>query len=156
MQNFFEEVIKANKTLYKADHMLYVSFPLIKDKKMLLKIIFEIKNAVICYINLILKYEHLNNKIILSKDPEINYRLFKEKSSQRYELDNHDLHLIDELFDIYKSHKESPFEFLKNDKLVILSENMERRIVSFEKVKEFMNLAKKIRGKTEETLLRKI
>ena len=53
-----------------------------------------------------------------------------------------------ELFDIVEKHKQSPFEFVKNGKVVILSENLKTEIITIEKTKEFLLLGK--------TLLKKI
>ena len=53
-----------------------------------------------------------------------------------------------ELFDFVEKHKESPFEFVKDQKLVILSNGLRPKVMTVEKTKEFMIAAKSILKKT--------
>jgi len=46
MEKFLENIYVAEKSLRTVDHMVYVTFPLIKDKRLLLKIIQELKNII--------------------------------------------------------------------------------------------------------------
>ena len=68
MEKFLEGLQKAEKTIQEADHIVYVTFPLIKDKRLLLKVLQEIKNAVIICINSVLQYEYLYKRIRIYKD----------------------------------------------------------------------------------------
>jgi len=56
------------------------------------------------------------------------------------------------LFNIIEEHKKSSMEFLKNSKIVILSENMQPKTITTEKVKEFLTLAKNILQKIKKTI----
>ena len=150
MEKFLENILEAEKNIQIADHMTYVTFPLIKDKRLLLKILQEIKNAVVHCISSILQYDYLYKKIDLYKDSRENFRVFIEKCASNYEITKEELGLITELFDVVEKHRQSPFEFVKGDKLVILSNGLKPRTLSIEKTKEFLILGKSIIKKTRE------
>lgn len=154
MQKFLENLQEVEKTIQRIDHMTYVTFPLIKDKKLLLKILLETKIAITQCINSILQYEYLYKKIILHKSTKTNFKTFQEKCAPRYKITQKEIELIIELFDIVEKHKQSPFEFVKNDKIIILSENLKPETITIEKIKEFLILGKNILKKTKQGILR--
>lgn len=154
MEKFLEKIEEAEKTIQTADHMIYVTFPLIKDKRLLLKVIREIKTAISNCVSSILQYEYLYKRITLYKDSKTNFKTFTEKCAQRYQISREEIKLILELFDFVEKHKESPFEFVREEKVVILSENMRPKTLTIEKTKEFLILAKNILRKTRETMKR--
>lgn len=156
MEKFLEGLAKAEKTIQEADHIVYVTFPLIKDKRLLLKVLQEIKNAVILCINSILQYEYLYKRIRIYKEAQDNFRSFREKCAPRYSITPEEITKILELFDFAESHKASPFEFMKEDKIVILSKSMQPKTLTLEKTKEFLIVTKDIIKKAGETLRRNL
>lgn len=151
MEKFLENIIAAEKKIQIVDHMIYVTFPLIKDKRLLLKILQEIKNAVMDCISSILHYEYLYKRITLYKNPKSNFKIFIEKCAPRYQITKEEINLILELFDFIEKHRESPFEFIKDDKVIILSNDLNPKTLTIEKTKEFLMLVKNILRKTRET-----
>jgi hypothetical protein len=151
MEKFLENIIAAEKKIHIVDHMIYVTFPLIKDKRLLLKILQEIKNAVMDCIRSILQYEYLYKRITLYKNPKSNFKIFIEKCTPRYQITKEEINLILELFDFIEKHRESPFEFIKDDKVIILSNDLNPKTLTIEKTKEFLMLVKNILRKTRET-----
>ncbi|MFH1787437.1 MAG: hypothetical protein ABH811_01455 [archaeon] len=154
MEKFIENIQSANKTIKIIDHMVYVTFPLIKDKRLLLKILLETKKAIVDCINSILQYEYLYKRIKLYKNQKENLRTFKEKCASKYNITKQEINLINELFEIAEQHKKSPFEFIKDKKIIILSEELQPKIITFEKTKEFLILGKNILNKTKQVILR--
>ena len=152
MEKFLENLQKAEKSLQTADHMIYITFPLIKDKRLLLKILEEIKKSIAHCINSILQYEYLYKRISIYKDSRSNFRVFTEKCAPRYKITKEEINSILELWDVIEKHKESPFEFVKDNKIVILSTNLSPKIITVEKIKEFLMFGKSIIKKTKETM----
>lgn len=150
MEKFLENLAAAEKTIKSADHMAYVTFPLVKDKRLLLKVLQEIKNAVTLCINSVLQYEYMYKRISLYKDPGSNFRTFVEKCAPKYNINQNELDLIMELFDFIKKHNESPFEFAKDNKVIILSNGLKPKTLTLEKIKEFLILSKTILKKVQE------
>ena len=155
MEKFLENLEEAHKIILIADHMFYVTFPLIKDKKLLLKILSDTKIAISKCISSVLQYEYLYKRIKLFNNPKTNFRTFEEKCARRYNITEQEIKLILELFEVVEEHKKSSMEFLKNQKIVILSKNLQQKIVPIEKVKEFLILAKNILRKTDDKILKK-
>jgi len=152
MEKFLENLQEAEKTIQTIDHIVYVTFPLIKDKRLLLKTLLETKIAVTSCINSILQYEYLYKRIRLYKDSKTNFQTFERKCALRYNISKEEISLIYELFDIAKKHKESEMEFVKNEKIIILTENLEPKTLTVEKIKQFLALAKDILIKTKKRI----
>lgn len=154
MEKFLEGLEKAERIIHEADHIVYVTFPLIKDKRLLLKVLQEMKSAIIICINSILQYEYLYKRIRIYKDAKENFQTFKDKCAPRYKIASEEISVILELFDFAESHKASPFEFVKDEKIVILSNGMIPRTLTLEKIKEFLIASKSILQKTAENIRR--
>ncbi|MBU1129042.1 MAG: hypothetical protein KJ949_00220 [Nanoarchaeota archaeon] len=152
MEKFIEYLEESGKRIATADHLLYVTFPLINEKRLLLKILEEINFGIANCLNSILQYEYLFKKIRLSSDPKQNLEIFKQKCAPRFSITPREVKSILELFEIMKAHKKSPFEFVRDEKIVILSENMSQKIINLEKTKEFLASAKSVLEKTKKVL----
>ena len=152
MEKFLENLQEAQKTIQTIDHLVYVTFPLIQDKKILTKILTETKNAITNCISSILQYEYLYKRIELYKDTKTNFNIFIKKCCPYYKITQQEIDLIIELFELVEKHKESITEFIRNQKVIILSENLKTETITIEKIKEFLNLSKEIMKKILETI----
>jgi len=63
MERFLESLDKAKRLIQTADHLSYVTFPLIKEKRLLLKILEDISDSVVYTINAILQYEYIHKRV---------------------------------------------------------------------------------------------
>lgn len=156
IEKFLQKIHDSEKTLRTASHLTYVTFPLVRDKKLLLKIVTEIKSAIANCISSILQYEYLYKRISLYKSPRKNMEIFQMHCAKRYNITEQEIREIKELFDIVDKHRSSPMEIMKDEKVVILSENMQQKTISIEKTKDFLELAKKILQKTKNNLKEEI
>jgi len=152
MAKFLEYLAEAQKIVSIIDHMFFVSYPLVQDKKVLIKIILESKKAISNCINAILQYEYLFKRITLFKDPALNMKTFILKSAPRYSISDSEIRLIAELFEVVRLHEKSPMEFSREKNLVILSEDMHPKVISLDKTREFLLLSKNILQKTKQNI----
>jgi len=152
VEKFIEYLKIAEEKIQTIDHMIYVTFPLIKDKRLLLKILSELNIAILNIINSILQYEYLYKRINLTKDAKTNLRIFIQQCAPRYQITEQEIKLIIELLDLAEKHKKSPFEFVKEEKVVILSENLKPATITLDKTKEFLIMSKNLLKKTRETI----
>jgi len=104
--------------------------------------------------NAVLQYEYLYGRARLSSDPKKNFKTFLEKCCPRYSISEIEIKRILKLFEIVEKHKASPMEFVKEDKVVILSENMNSETITIEKVKEFLDSSKIVLQKAKDIILR--
>jgi hypothetical protein len=156
MEKFIESLTDAGKTTRAIDHMMYITYPLFKDKKILIKVLIETQSALTKCINAILQYEYLYKRIRLYKDPKDNFHTFLQKCAPLYEIQPGELEKIKELFILTKKHQQSTMEFVKEDKLVILSDDMKKETIDLEKIKGFLNLLKAVLQKAQQRILRNI
>jgi hypothetical protein len=154
MAKFIEYIQEAEKIIRTIDHITYITFPLVKDKKLLLKILLETKIAITNCINSILQCEYIYKRISLYKDPKTNFKTFQRKCAKRYGINEKEIRLILDLFNIIRKHNQSPMEFMRPGKIIILSENSTPKIITIEEVKEFLILGKNILEKTKQGILR--
>jgi len=156
MEKFLEYLKTAEDKIQKVDHMIYITFPLIKDKRLLLAILSELNVIILNILNSILQYDYIHKKIALSKDARENLETFIQFSSKNYGINEEEIKKILEILDLGEKHKKSPFEFVKEEKVVILSENLNPAVVTIEKAKEFLLLEKTILKKVRETMRNKV
>jgi len=152
MEKFIEYLQEAEKEIHILDHLIYVTFPLVKDKKLLIKITIETNKALKNIMNAILQYEYLYKRIRLSHDANTNLRIFIEKCAPPYKITQQELNTISELQKITKGHETSTMEFVKDNKVVILSEELNHQTLTVEKAKEFVQTAKSILEKTKQIM----
>jgi len=148
MEKFQENLNKVIKNLQIADHMTYVTFPLVNDKRLLLKIFDNIYTAIIECINTILNYEYLYKRIRIYAEINENLRTFANKCAKNYGLTNSQIKQIQDIIALNKQHKQSAMEFVKKDKIVILSDNLGTQTIDIKRIKEFLLLAKELLMKT--------
>ncbi|MBU3906637.1 MAG: hypothetical protein KKA64_00100, partial [Nanoarchaeota archaeon] len=118
MEKFLEYLETAENMIRTVDHMIYVTFPLIKDKRLLLKIISDMNTAILGIISSILQYEYLQKRIELTKDASSNLRVFIEKCAPRYRMNEQEIKSITNLINLAEKHKKSPFEFVRDEKVI--------------------------------------
>lgn len=148
LEKFQENLKESIRNLQIADHMAYVTFPLVNEQRLLLKIFDEIYKSIINCINAILNYEYLYKRIRLYKDNNDNLQVFKEKCAKNYGLNNEQVKKICEILDLNKKHKKSAMEFVKKDKVVILSNNLNTQTLDIQTIKQYLLLAKEFLMKT--------
>lgn len=142
MEKFQENLKQAIRSLQIADHMTYVTFPLVNEQRLLLKIFDEIYKTIINCINAILNYEYLYKRIQLYINNRENIRTFANKCAKTYNLSNEQIKRILEILELNKKHKQSAMEFVKKNRVVILSDNLKTQTLDIQKIKEYLLLAK--------------
>ncbi len=97
MEKFHQDLKEAIKALQIADHMTYVTFPLVNEQRLILKIFDEIYKSIIGCINAILNYEYLYKRIKLYRDTNDNMQTFINKCAKNYTLNNEQIKKIKEI-----------------------------------------------------------
>jgi len=121
---------------------------------MFLTVLSEINNAVLLIINSILQHDYIYKQIELSKDAKTNFRTFTTKCAQSYNINDNELRIIIEILSLAEAHRKSAMEFLKNDKVIILSDTLQPQTLSLERIKEFLVVTKEIFLKTSQKLIK--
>ena len=133
----------AAKNIQIADHMMYVTLPIVNERRLLLKIFDEIYKAIINCMYSLLYYEFSLGRVKLSDVLSENIALFL-KLSQRNLLSREQLKLIQEIIVVHERHSESALEFVRREKVVIMSDSLGVKSLDVRKTKEYLLVAKEL------------
>ncbi len=143
-ERFKQRLDNAVRSLQIADHMVYVTYPLLNEKRLILKIFNEIYQSIIGFIEAILEYDYLYKRINLYQNQKDNLETFFTKSFKNYDITHEQLKKIKEIFEIYEKHKQSSMEFVRKERVIILGNNLKTEFLDILKIKEQLLLAKQI------------
>jgi len=149
MEKYIENLNKAAVMLQTADHLLYMTYPLVREKRLLLKILNEIYLVILNIVNSILQYEYVHKRINLYKSAQENLSVFKNKCAPRFGITEEQVKSIQTIFELAEKHKTSPFEFVRDNKIVIMNNALHTDTITVEKMKEFILLSKEVLRKAE-------
>lgn len=138
-----ELLAKAEHSLRTADHMVYITYPLIKENLLLKKILEELYKGANSIVQAILNYESLYKRIAL-QDSKTNWLSFKEKCAPRFNITPPELQLLFELFALAEKYHTSSMDFIRKDKLIIMADNLRTESVSLEQLKKYLGTIKVI------------
>jgi len=148
-EKFMLNLEEASKNLQSADHIVYITYHLLKEKKLLLNALEKTYEAVIQTINAILQYDYLWKRIKLYSDPKDNFDTFTRKCASRYSITKEEIEQITALFKLIEMHKKSPMEFLRRERVVLMSENLNTAVIDIENVKSYIRIARSILQKAK-------
>lgn len=130
---------KARQKIKVADHMLFMTYPLVKDPKLLLSIIENVFASLDIGMDAVLKHERLFKRIPPYHDTfPSRFELFKKKIIPRYGLSPHYGELVREIQRLLAERKKSPVEFARKDKFVICSPSYNLKTVDVNLVKKYI------------------
>lgn len=139
MENYKKLAQDAVLLMKGADHLIYVTYPMIKDSKMLLGIIKNIYDASLKAMDSILIYERTYKRLpVYAEDFYGNLDLIKLHCMPKYSLPREFIQIIKDIKELLNDHKKSPVEFRRKDSFVIASENYKLRSVDINKVKAYL------------------
>ena len=151
-QKFLQSFNNALKSFNAADHLCYVSYPLLKENKLFLSIISELNIFSIYLINSILQYEYYYKRIQLFTDPNINLDTFRNQCIPLYGFSDIEVKSLFEVRRLAQAHKSSPMEFVKNSNIVIMTDSLRTETLNIDKIKNFVSCSKSILDKTKKRL----
>jgi len=143
MESVLRMVDKANKSLNTADHLAYMTYPLLKDVKILVSITENLHNAYTFAMDAFLTYERMYKRISsLPEGYESRFDIFKTKIAKRYNIEREHLLMMKDLENIISYRRKSPLEFIRKDKLVICSDSYKMKTINYEQIKSYINKSK--------------
>lgn len=144
MERYQEAREYAKRKIKIADHMLGVTFPLVKDPRLLLAIIENIFLAYTNSIAALLHYERLYKRIPPFRDDsfESKFNMFRERCVIKHKIDKSYLTEIQDIKDIIVAHRKSPVEFKRRDMLVICSDNYRMKTIGVYDLQKYLDKAK--------------
>ena len=143
MEQFQESRDKAKKNIQIADHMLGVTYPLVKDTKLLVAIM---ENIFLAYTNAmaaILYHERLFKRIPPFQDNfDSKFNMFRERCVEKFAFDKSEVADMKDIKELLVQHKKSPMEFIRKDRFVICSDNYRMKTLSLADIQSYISKAK--------------
>ena len=143
MEPFQESLLKAKKKLHLADHMVFVTYKLVNDPRLLLSAIKNIFNSLQNTIDSLLIYERVFKRIpAYPENFGSKFSILKDNCINRLNLDQSYLYLIKDIHTLLLEHKNSPVEFSRKDRFIICSSNYQTKSISLKEIKEYISRSK--------------
>mgnify|MGYP001562813167 CR=1 FL=1 len=138
MDKLKQLITEANTEFKKADHLAYVTYPMIRESKLLYAIAEVLYNSLHKGVEAVLAYERLYKRIPLVPGTfETEIELFKDVSA-RYGFNRNIVLLLLDLKRLIKAKKESPVEFVRKDKFVICDDDYTMSVLDINKIKAYV------------------
>jgi len=145
------ELIEAKRLLKIADHMVYITYPVLKEQRLLIKILSQINDALNNTISAVLNHEYLQKNIKKYSDSKMNFEAFIGCCPE-YNIDKTHINIIKKVSGIMEMHSKSPLEFIRKDQFVIMSDNLKTEPITIERLKIFLHVSQQIFEKTIEKI----
>ena len=134
---------KANEKIKVADHMLFMTYPLLKDPKLLLSVVENVHCALDYAVASLLHHEKLFKRIPAFQETwQSRFDMFKNTVVPQQKINQSYVKLISDVKILLTAHKKSPVSFAKNDKFVILSPKYDIKQLDVNMVKKYVFEAK--------------
>lgn len=142
MDTFKNLVLESNKHYRLADHIANITYPLIKDSKLLLSMLDNIDKCVKYALDAFIYYEKINDRIsVFPEDLPTKLHVFSKTAAIRHNVNGFQI-LVREINELLSKHKESPVEFIKDNKLYMYNREYKARTLDIKDIKLYLLKAK--------------
>ena len=141
---FEDDLMEFEIQLKRVEKLIFLS-NFFKSKKIILTTLEELAGANKFLMISILKLNHIKGKIKLSQDSKENKRILHEEIAKDWEIEEM-LNLSERLMILAKKHKQSPIEFMRKGKVVILDENQNIETITISSLKDHLKNIKEIKN----------
>ncbi|MBT4538664.1 hypothetical protein HOI26_01030 [Candidatus Woesearchaeota archaeon] len=154
MSNDFLDSRKKAKFQHEcARHLLHVTYPMVKDPKLLMGVV---NNLVISFehaIDAILAYERQLHLIpIYGSTFQSKLHTFQRKSVKRNKIDPRHISLLLDLKQLQEMHKNCPVEFQRGNRLILATKEYKMQSLSMDKLQKWLYQTKDFLDKTDDIL----
>ena len=148
MELFQELIIEANKAFKTADHLIYVTYPLVNDVKLIVTIVDNLNKALLYGVEALLQYEYLYKRIsFMPREFSDKIEVFKSYCIPKYNISRESLLLVSDIKNLVEHRKNSPIEFVRSEKFVMCTSDYKMRVLNYDKVKNFTLLTREFINK---------
>lgn len=130
---------KAAEKIQVADHMLFMTYPMVKDPKILLAVIENVYASLDFGMGAILHHEKLFKRVPPFQESfQSRLEVFRRLVVPNYNLNPGYVRLITDVRSVLSEHRKSPVSFVKNDKFVILSPSYNVKTIDIGLAKKYV------------------
>ena len=151
MEKFAEFSQKAVRSYQTADHMVHMTYTVVKDPKVLLLAITHLNESFENAVSALIYYDYYFKRIQnFPSEFKEKLDIFRRYTCNKYGIPRATVQAILDVKSIYLDHKSSEIEFRRRNSFVIASKNYKLRTINSEKLKSFLVLAKPLLSKVLE------
>jgi hypothetical protein len=136
--------MRVHPSLIRADHLLTATYPLVHDPKLLLGVLEHIHSYYVEVVAQLVKQQGMQ--------PLATLRGQIEQLQVRQTLSTEQLRGIQRVMQLHEQHKQSPVTFRKQEHYVICDSNYGLAVLTEEKIKKELELAKHLHNYLQVTL----
>lgn len=134
------------------DHLVYSTYPVVKDPKLLVKIVERINDSFGNIINVVVRYEKLYKRIPNSFNIEDINKL--KKITSKYNITDSEMAAMNKVATIIKGINESNMRLSQKDKIIVFSNDFRQQSITFNEIKELFYVLKEVNKKVYLALLK--
>jgi len=145
---------EAKKQIQSANHFFSVTYPFLREWKILVRVVLCLKEGIVHTMNAMLFHEYLYKRVTLYKEPRENLRIFRQKCFKVLDFLDDEVDKIFDLLSLAERCSRSQVHFSRNEEVVLLNEIMEKSIFNEKIVKEYVALSRRFFLNTKSIILR--
>lgn len=142
MGNYHELINKAQKEINSSDHLLFVTYNIVKDSKFVFSVTNQLIDAVKYALEALLEFER-KSKLIEPYPKQFNFmvEIFKKKVSERREFDERTLIFLTKLVVMEQTINTSSLHFRRGDTYVLADEEFGTQAIELQTIKSYFSSA---------------
>ncbi len=150
MERFQEELAEGKRSLQVADHLVSITYPLVKDSRLLLTSAENLFAAAKGLMASLLHYEEAFKRIPhFREEYDSMVYWFKSRCAPQYKLSTSYCAVMSELKELLDGHKSSSVEFPRRDGLVICSDNYSMKKITAGQIKSYVAVIRRMMSEVE-------
>ena len=150
-ENYEISIEKAKRELQTANHLVCITYPVIKDQRLMAKVLEHIYDCVVSIVKAVLQYEYLYKRIEVYSDSKSNFETFSECAA-KFNISPGEVETIQNILNLMEKHKNSSMEFVRQDRYVMMSDSLRTESMTFDLLRSYLLLAKNLLPRVENSL----
>jgi hypothetical protein len=147
MHQFKEQLTIAQRSFSNADHLVFMTYPALKEPKLLAASLGSLQIALTAGIKAVLAYERYHKRI-----PNTSLETFEQTCAKRYTFPRELMETYRDIERIRQARKDSPIEFTRKGKVVICSDNYHMKVIDEKMIKGYVDVTRRFLKKVEAIL----
>lgn len=142
VQRFIEE---AKETFKSADHLAYITYPMLREPKLIYSIAEKLYIANSRMMDAILYHEYAQKSIsVVPIEFETRFNLFKDKLVKKHNISNEAVKMISDLYELVQANRNCPVAFPKDESYNFYCSNTSKKTITIELAKRYLNLTRQL------------
>ena len=148
MENYHELINKAQKEIDSSDHLLFVTYNIVKDSKFVFSVTNQLIDAVKYALEALLEFER-KSKLIEPYPKQFNFMVetFKKKVAERREFDERTTNFLNKLVSMEQTIDSSSLNFRRGDTYVLADEDFGTQSIELQTIKSYFSSAQEFVSK---------